>query len=97
MRIKVPVGNTGLAPPAVVGPGIYYRGIQVHLVRIVPPPTISFLKPPTVLLPVSPGGDVCGDDTAADSGVCGSDTSESRITGSDSAVGDVCGNDEQST
>ncbi len=109
-RITPPPTRPVLFPPAVIGAGIYFRGILTHLAYSVRGKPIHRLTETDIVI-TQCYGIVCGTDSAAqvvgsDSGplVTGSDTanatvkgsdSSATVTGSDEADGNVKGSDER--
>ena len=90
-----------LRPPARVGAGIAFFGPQITLVRIKPPPTEHFLKPPTVAIQICYGVVFGGDsnpyqEAMSDSGtqVIGGDSAPGLAQGESAAGSIVSGGDE---
>jgi hypothetical protein len=108
-RITPPPVHSILRPPAVVGAGIYFRGVLVHLtysLRGKPKSKLSFTERQIEECYGTVAGfdfapEVCGDDEGAvvggsDTGdmVCGSD-SAATIEGATASSGSVTGGDEK--
>lgn len=89
-RITPPPVHSRLRPPAVVGPSVTYRGIQVNLTYSVRGKTMSRLSLTELQVVECYGDAMCGFDFAAD--VLGSDTAPTTL-GTTAAGSNVRGGD----
>lgn len=93
-RITPPRVHSRLRPPAVVGAGVYFRGILVHLAYSVRGKPKSKLSYTAIAVEECYGDAMCGFDFAAD--VCGFDTG-TAVIGSTSTNDVVGGTDAGAT